>query len=157
MNHAGTQDIDPLVIIRIIFQFPVSSFQLTKDVILGSYLTFPIRPYRSRHHIFSQHIPHHTVCSGFYRTEENELPCRRFHKVIEYPLRQFRIDIKISLGSCLILRIMGLACQMNDGIKPRKILHQKRSRLNIFPRKSLYHSLLLRCDNIQPIKIMTLL
>ncbi len=46
MNHAGTQDINLLVIIRISFQFPILNLQLVKDVILGSYLTFPIRPYR---------------------------------------------------------------------------------------------------------------
>ena len=107
MNHAGTQDINLLVIIRISFQFPILNLQLVKDVILGSYLTFPIRPYRSRHHIFSQHITHHTVCSGFHRTEEYELLRRRFQKEIKYLLGQSRIDIKIGLGCGPIFHIMG--------------------------------------------------
>ena len=46
MNHAGTQDIDLLVIIRINFQFSIFNIQLAKNIILGSYLALPIRSYR---------------------------------------------------------------------------------------------------------------
>ena len=157
MNHARTQDIDLFVIIRINFQFSIFNIQLAKNIILGSYLALPIRSYRSRHHIFSQHITHHTVCSGFHRTEEYELLRRRFQKEIKYLLGQSRINIKIGLGSRPVFRIMGFTSQMNNGIEFRKIPHRKRSRFDILPEKSLYHPLLFRSDNIQPVKAMTFL
>ena len=48
---------------------------------------------------------------------------------------------------------MGFTSQMNNGIEFRKIPHRKRSWFNILPGESLYHPLLFRSNNIQPVKI----
>jgi hypothetical protein len=52
---------------------------------------------------------------------------------------------------------MGFTSQMNNGIEFRKIPHRKRSWFNILPGESLYHPLLFRSNNIQPVKAMTFL
>lgn len=137
VDHARAEDVHLLVLRHV-----------REDVFLRPDLALAIRPDRGGNDILREDA-FHPVRRCFRRAEEHELPRRRSQEVIENLLRQPRIDLEIHLGRRLVLRVVRLPGQMDDGIHLRHA-----PGVQVLPTERARNTLLRWRDDVKPINGM---